>query len=152
MKSLKVISISPVNTEKQRVDGKPSRQYYTITFADALNPFKKHVSRVFFQVYDERRNVNRWNIATPENASALVGQTIPGEIVSAKVERYPVLKNDGSQQTDKNGNPVYADTFTVIKFDGETLDSLLKNSGHKLAAQTQSTTEVNSFINEAANV
>lgn len=153
MKSLKVISVTPVNTEKARKDGKPSRQYYTITFADALNPLKKHSSRTFFQIFDEKRGVNRWNIATPEAASSLIGQTIPGEIVTSAVETYPVLKSDGTQQIDKNGSPVYANKFTVVKFEGEALSDLLKSSGHKIATQSQqSNAEVSNLANEVANL
>lgn len=122
MSHLKLISISPVKTEKERKDGKVSRQYYTASFTNPNNPFSKVVSRTFWQQHNADGTEATWKTANPELVKSFIGKLIPGSIVSSKVEEYDIVnENTGEVRT--------ASTYTAVVLEGETAQSVFKASG-----------------------
>lgn len=121
MSHLKLISISPVKTEKARKDEKVSRQYYTAAFTNPANPFGKVVSRTFWQQHNADGTEATWKTGNPALVKDFVGKLIPGSIVSSKVEEYDI--------TDSLGNTRAASTYTAVVLEGETAQSVFKASG-----------------------
>lgn len=122
MSHLKLISISPVKTEKARKDEKVSRQYYTAAFTNPANPFGKVVSRTFWQQHNADGTEATWKAADPALVKDFVGKLIPGQIVSSKVEEYDIV-NEGT------GEVRQASTYTAVVLEGETAQSVFKASG-----------------------
>lgn len=120
MKTVKLISISEVKTEKVRTDGKVSRKYYTAYFADSLNPFAKQTQRNIFQDHNQDGTVAIWKSGDPAIVKNFIGKEIPGQIVNCSVAPYDI-----------NGRMV--DSFTTVLLDGEKLSAILKQSGHTMA-------------------
>lgn len=122
MKTVKLISISEVKTEKQRTDGKSSRQYYTAYFADVMNPFAKQIQRNIFQSHSADGKTANWRAGNPELVKNFIGKEIPGQFVNSKVEPYQI---DGRTVT----------TYTTVVLEGENVDSIFKQSGHPIAKE-----------------
>lgn len=120
MKTVKLISISEVKTEKSRTDGKVSRKYYTAYFSDASNPFAPKRQRNFFQDHNADGTVATWKSGDPAVVSQYVGKDIPGEFINATVTPYEL-----------NGKMV--NSYTAIVLSGEKLSNILKAQGHSLA-------------------
>lgn len=120
MKTVKLISISEVKTEKSRTDGKVSRKYYTAYFSDASNPFAPKRQRNFFQDHNADGTVATWKSGDPAVVSQYVGKEIPGEFINATVTPYEL-----------NGKMV--NSYTAIVLSGEKLSNILKAQGHSLA-------------------
>ena len=121
MNNLQLVSISPVKTEKSRIDNKVSRQYYTASFANPANPFGKVVSRTFWQQHNADGTEATWKTANPELVKTFVGKLIPGQIVSSVVEEYDI--------TDSLGNIRAASTYTAVVLEGENAQSVFKAAG-----------------------
>ena len=120
--NLQLVSISEVKTEKERVDGKVSRQYYTATFINPENPFSKAVSRVFWQQHNVEGTEATWKTANPDLVKKFVGKLIPGRIVSSVVEEYDIV-NAGT------GEVRTATTYTAVVLEGETAQAVFKAAG-----------------------
>lgn len=127
MKSnLKVIAMSEVRTEKERKDGRPSRQFYVATFQDSSNPFSKPAKRTIWQAYNQNTGKNEWLIGSPEAVKALMrsGQSIPASIVTKSVEAYIIPGADGMQNEVK--------TYTTVVFAHENENTVFKQAGHPI--------------------
>lgn len=125
MKQLKVIGISNVKEEKPRSDGKKSRKYYTLYFADAENLLTNKGQRNFFENHTPDGKDTFWKCADPSTAKSLVGTLISGEIVRAEVEPYQIGER-------------MATSTTVVLLKGEFLASIVSQSGHELAGSAAS--------------
>jgi len=140
MKTVKLMSITDVKTEKQRTDGKKSRQYYVAEFGNPSNPFAPSVKRTFFQAHNADGSTT-WKGANPSTVSAAIGKEIPGSIINMKVEKYPVLLADGTQQKRKDGSLVFADNVTIVCFEGENAEAIVRANG-KTPINAQTTVSV----------
>lgn len=121
MSHLKLVSISEVKTEKGRIDGKVSRQYYTAMFSNPSNPFAKTVSRTFWQQHNADGTSAEWRGANPSEVKTFIGKLIPGQIVSSQVEAYDITGNDGAIRE--------ANSYTTVVLDGENVVSVFKAAG-----------------------
>ena len=120
MKTVKLVSISEVKTEKARTDGKISRKYYTAYFMDALNPFAKKQQRNFFEDHaNDEGTATIWKSGDPAIVKQFIGKELPGQIVNCEVEPYMI--NDRS-----------VTSFTTVLLDGERLSTILKQSNRIL--------------------
>jgi hypothetical protein len=119
---LQLVSMSEIKTEKERVDNKVSRQYYTATFINPENPFSKTVSRVFWQQHNVEGTEATWKTANPELVKRFIGKLIPGRIVSSVVEEYDIV-NPGT------GEVRTASTYTAVVLEGETAQAVFKAAG-----------------------
>lgn len=124
MSTLKLNKISEIKTEKERTDGKVSRQYYTATFSNPSNPFSKTVSRVFWQQHNVEGTEATWKAGDPKEVKQFIGKTIPGQIVSSKVEAYDI--------TDTLGTTREANTYTAVVLEGELPETVFKAAGKVL--------------------
>lgn len=124
MSHLKLVQISEVKTEKERVDGKVSRQYYTASFSNPSNPFLKTVSRVFWQQHNADGTSAEWRGANPSETRAMLGKLIPGQIVAAQVEAYDITGSDGAIRE--------ANSYTTVVFEGENPVAVFKAAGKNL--------------------
>ncbi len=128
---LKIENVSGVKTEKARADGKPSRQYYTVTFTSPDNPFIKPTSRTIFQNQSADGKggwINSWRGGTPEQILDLKGQTIEGSIEVLDVPQY---------EFNLNGQTIKSNTFTAIRFGHEKLETVRTAVINRLARQNQ---------------
>ena len=130
MSTLKLVSISEVKTEKERIDEKKSRQYYIATFRNPANPFSKTVSRTFWQQHNADGTETSWKVGNPNEVKQFIGKEIPGKIVSSKVEAYDI--------TDSLGNIREANTYTAVVLDGETVESVFKAAGKNIIQVVES--------------
>jgi hypothetical protein len=121
MNTLKLSSVTAPKTEKSRVDGKVSRQYFTATFTNPANPFAKGVSRVFWQQHNADGTEATWKGANPKDVAAFVGKEIPGYIAARQVEAYDITSIDGSIRE--------ANSYTAVVLDGELETAVFKASG-----------------------
>lgn len=133
MKTVKLVSISEVKTEKQRIDGKVSRKYYTAYFADAQNPFAKQVQRNIFQSHSTDGIVATWKSGDPALVKSFVGKEIPGEFVNSVVEPYKI---DGRE----------VNSFTTVVLAGENVKTIFKQSGHTIVEETKEESVVENEI------
>lgn len=129
-KELRIEEISETRTEKDRIDDKKPREYYTILFSDAANPLKAHRTRNFFQRHSPDGTEAYWRGANPVDAKVMKGANIKGEIMKVAVAPYPVLDSKGIERM--------VDNFTIVIFDGENLAEVVRNYGHILAGQLTS--------------
>ncbi len=125
MKTVKLVSISEVKTEKTRTDGKVSRKYYTAYFMDALNPFAKQQQRNMFQDHNTDGKLAIWKSGDPLIVGKFVGKEIPGQIINCNVVKYKIDGRD-------------VNSFTTVLLDGEKLTAVLKQAGHVLAEEEKS--------------
>lgn len=137
MNKLIITSVGETRPEKARIDGKVSRQFMTVQFAEALedgspNPFRK-TSRNIFQQHSSDGKSAQWR-QTPEELRSLMKNKslIPGEIATEAVESFPVLGANGEPSRDKNGKAVYADRYTAVVLAGESKERIFAAAGHKL--------------------
>jgi len=121
MSQLKLVSISEVKTEKARSDEKVSRQYYSATFSNPLNPFSRNIKRVFWQQHNADGTLAEWKGADPKDVKAFIGKNIPGAIVSSQVEEYEI--------STPGFEPRMANTYTTVVLDGETPQAVFKAAG-----------------------
>ena len=128
MKTVKLVSISEVKTEKQRTDGKISRKYYTAYFADAHNPFAKQVQRNIFQSHSTDGTVATWKSGDPMLVKSFVGKEIPGQFVNSTVETYKIDDRDVS-------------TFTTVVLEGENVNTIFKQNGHPIVTKAEDKAE-----------
>lgn len=129
-KSLRVEEMSEVKVEKDRIDGKKAREFYTLMFSDAGNPLITWRTRNFFQHHSPDGTEAYWRGANPVDAQVLVGSTVKGEIMKVPVETYTILDGTGIARDVNN--------FTIVIFDGETIPEVVRNYGHLLAGQVNS--------------
>ena len=122
MKTVTLISIGTIKTEKERKDAKVSRKFYTAYFMDSTNPFAKPQQRNIFQLHvgEEGKEV-AWKGGDPAIVSQFVGKQIPGEIVA----------NISVKPYELNGKMVT--TTSCVLLDGEKLETILKQANHELA-------------------
>ena len=128
--SLTLVSISEVKTEKERVDNKKSREYYTAEFRDINNPFAPTVKRNFFQAHDESGQVTMWKGADPKSVASFIGKQIPGQIVKATVLPYKI----GDRTVD---------SYTTAVLAHETAERVFKAAGHEVVDATTGEVVVN---------
>lgn len=127
MSKLKVHSVSAVKTEKERKDGKKSRDFITVNLADASNPFSvKLYTRNIFQ-RQLKDGSNSWGAMNPLAVKALEGTLIDGKVATANVEPY-IIKGE---TPDKDRT---VSLYTTVLFAGETIESVARQQGHKMAA------------------
>lgn len=124
-KELRVEEMSEVKVEKERVDGKKSREYYTLLFSDAANPLIHWRARNFFQQHSPDGKEVYWRGANPASAKSMVKAVIKGEIMKVPVETYTIVDGTGVARD--------VDNFTIVIFDGESLEEVVKSYGHLLA-------------------
>lgn len=124
---LRVEEMSEVKTEKERVDGKKSREYYTLMFSDAANPLINWRTRNFFQHHSPDGSQAYWRGANPTNAKAMIGATVKGEIMKVPVETYTIVDGTGVSRE--------VDNFTIVIFNGETIEEVVRSYGHIHAQQ-----------------
>ncbi len=121
MNKLKITAISSLQTEKERVDGKVSREYFTAKFVDESNPFAiKEQSRNFFQQHNADGTEATWGALNYDRVKSMVGQTCPGYIANETVVSYDI---DGRE----------VNSYTAVVLPGENKASLFKALGHPLA-------------------
>ena len=77
MSKLTVITVSAVKTEKARYDGKPQREFVTITFADKSNPFnvRTYTRNIFQRLVGD---ANSWGATSPAILKSLEGKQVDG--------------------------------------------------------------------------
>lgn len=133
--------------EKKRIDNKVSREHLTITANEAIdngdgglvaNPFRE-VKRTLFQRHNADGSSAAWR-QTPAQIDGLIkgGLAIPGSIETRDVEAYPVLGADGKQNKTKDGKPVFANSFTALVFEGESVEKVFAAAGKKLVKSSSS--------------
>jgi hypothetical protein len=127
---LRVEEMSDVKVEKDRIDGKKPREFYTLAFSDAANPLKLWRTRNFFQHHSPDGTEAYWRGANPADAKAMVGSKIKGEMMKVPVEPYEIIDGTGVSRTVNN--------FTIIVFDGDDIPSVVRSYGHLLAGQLNS--------------
>ena len=116
-KSVKLVRLGEVKTASD------NRQYYTATFQDPANPFAKETSRNFWQqLNNDGEGV--WKGANPTAVKAFVGKTIPGEIISAKVQPYNIIGAGGVERE--------ASTYTTVILGSELAEVVFKAAGHEM--------------------
>lgn len=132
-----ILSVSAPKTEKTRKDGKPSRQYFSVEFADASNPFATSRKRNFFQVYDAAGQPI-WKGVSPANIATLVGTNVGGRFYSAKVKPYQIGER-------------MVDTYSTVILPHEEINIVgtLKQLGHELATEAAAATSTASQKAEA---
>ncbi len=121
MSKLKITSVSELKTEKARSDKKVSRQFYTIKGFDSENPLTGSFQRNVFQDHSTDGKTAFWKAADYNQAKALVGQDIIGEIVRMEVAPYDI---NGRQAT----------SFTAVVLKGENAATIAKANGHVLSS------------------
>lgn len=119
-KSLKLVALSAVSTAKD------DRQYYTAEFQDPSNPFAKTVKRNFWQ-QKNAAGTPEWRGADPAVVKNFVGRTIPGQLMTAKVEPYTVIGAGGVERT--------ANIFTTAILGSELPEQVFKSLNHPLAVE-----------------
>lgn len=145
-KMLLVTNVTEAKSEKERIDGKASCLFVGVTFAEVLqspngkiyeNPFKSGFRNIF-QRHSADGQSAKWKV-TPEQLNTLKNEklAIPGEIVTRTVERFPVLGVDGKQSKTKNGELVFADKYTAVVLEGESIEAIFKAAGHKIVAEQE---------------
>lgn len=122
MNKLVILSVSAPKTEKARKDGKPSRQYFSVEFGDAGNPFATSRKRNFFQTYDAAGQPI-WKGVSPANIATLVGTQCDGRFASYNVKPYQIGERMVS-------------TYSTVILPHEEINivATLKQLGHELAA------------------
>lgn len=138
---LVLLAISAISTEKERKDGKVSRQFYIAEFQDPNNPFSETRKRTIFQQHNADGTKASWRAGNPDQVKKFLGKEIPGEIVSENVPEYDIVINGESRKANK---------YTTVVFSHETVESVFKAAGHALDAK--STTVVASEVTAAAEV
>ena len=150
MKNQKMLIITDVlkaKTEKERIDGKASRQYAGTTFAEAIegsdgklyaNPFRTGYRNIFQNHTPDGKDV-RWKVS-PDQLNALKqgNLAIPGEIVTKKVKEFPVLGPDGKQNKAKDGTPVTGNRYTAVVLAGESVERVFAAAGHEIVGDIES--------------
>ncbi len=134
MKTVTLISVGAIKTEKERKDGKVSRKYYTAYFMDSLNPFMKKQQRNIFQnhVGIEGKELS-WKAGDPTIVSQFIGKQIPGQVVNSTVKPFKI--------DDKVVN-----SYTCVVLDGEKLETILKQEGHELATKVEAIVETKQAV------
>lgn len=143
-----ITNVIAAKKEKNRVDGKISREYCGITFSEAIsdgkgglyaNPFRTGFRNIF-QNHSADGKSARWKV-TPAQLELLKDKSlaIPGEIITKKVEKFPVLGADGKQNKDKQGNLVFADKYTAVVLEGESVEQVFSAAGHRIVGELSST-------------
>jgi hypothetical protein len=142
-------AISAPRAEKARTDGKASRQFITVTAAEALqdaqgnyypNPFTA-ASRNVWQKHSADGKSAAWGSTSPEALGMLKSNNnaIPGEIVSKKVKQFPVIDAvTGKQRTTKEGKLVFADSYTTVLFGNEDVVRVFKAANHEIVEERSS--------------
>jgi len=121
MKTLKLISVTEIKSEKERKDGKVSREYFTAEFVDSSNPFAiKTVKRNFFQLHNADGSEATWGALNYSAIKSMVGKTFAGEVVNEPVAAYQI---DGREVT----------SYTTVLLPGENKATIFKQLGHPLA-------------------
>lgn len=134
--NLKIVSAGELKTENRQADNKPNRQYYTVEFGNADNPFLRTRSLNFWQQHINRKNaageletVCEWRGADPKTIKTMVGKTVRGAIVEGNVEPYTLNVTKGGVEEERT-----ITTFTTVVFEGELPESVFKRQGHPLAS------------------
>ena len=118
MKKVLIYAVSEVKTEKERKDGKNQRQYFSVQFKDASNPFAPARTRNFFQSYDAQGNCV-WKGVSRADISALIGTTVDGRFASFNVEPYEIA-----------GRMVSTYSTVILPHEEINLTATLKQLGH----------------------
>lgn len=133
-KTLTLIAMGAILTEKVRTDGKVSRQYYTAEFGDQSNPFGQSVKRVIWQQHSADGKTASWRAGNPAQVKLFIGKQVPAEIVCLQVPAYDVQGGDGVVRQ--------ATKYTTVVFAHETVNSVFKSAGHPLEENTVINTTV----------
>lgn len=133
-KTLLLVAMSAILTEKSRTDGKVSRQYYTAEFQNPENPFGPSVKRVIWQQHNADGTQASWRAGNPTVVKGFLGKQIPGEIVCQEVPAYNINGTDGVTRQ--------ATKYTTVVFTHETIASVFKAAGHPLDAPAVSTATI----------
>ena len=123
MNQIKVIAVSEEKTAK---DG---RKFYTITVQDATNMFAPQRTRNMWQQRDAQNNPV-WRIPNAEQAKALIGKLLPGQIVTKSVVAFEIA------------NPVTGEirtvnSYTSVVFGHEDVDATFAAFGHPVLGSAQ---------------
>ncbi len=145
-KMLIITNVIPAKSEKERTDGKASRLYAGTTFGQAIegsdgrlyaNPFRTGFRNIF-QKHSADGKSAQWKV-TPDQLNDLKNGklAIPGEIITKKVEQFPVLGADGKQSKNKAGELVFADRYTAVVLEGESVKAIFAAAGHKIVGDVE---------------
>lgn len=127
---LLIKSIGAIKTEKERKDGKPSRQYYVLEAVDANNPMLGTQRNIFSDQFGKFKG------GDPEVMKLFVGKTIEGGIAKIAVKPYEI--------TDRNsGEKRQVNSYTAIVFAHETAAQVAQAAGHELAEEVTSLSSAN---------
>lgn len=120
MSKLNVMNVSDLRTENRKKDNKVNLQYFFITVADEGNPFTGHQVKIT-QRHSADGKTASWSGVDYNQAKALIGKQIEGEIVRAEVAPYQIEDRTATH-------------FTCVVLKGQNLDSVLKQNGKKLSS------------------
>lgn len=123
---LTIKSVSAPKTEKVRKDGKASRQYFSVLFLDASNPFATGRSRNFFQSYDAKGQLT-WKGVDPASIQALVGTCVDGSFREFNVTPYSIGVGDTARM-------VSTYSTVILPHEANNIVATLKSLGHTLPA------------------
>jgi len=142
--TLVVTNVSEIKTETTRKDGKPSREYFTVSVRDIVNIMddKAIQKRTVFQSYNSN-NEPEWKI---NPADVVKGVQMPGAIVNFETEPYFIKSDNGKElheTTGEVGN--YVTGYKTFLLPSEMASenaalAVLKQSGKTLKGMTQTAT------------
>ena len=144
MKKVIITGATAPKKEKARIDGKVSREFMTVTFAEAIdngkgglvaNPFRT-CSRNIWQNHSADGTKALWK-QTPAQLQELINAklAIPGSITTNSVTSYPVLGVDRKQNKDKAGNLIFAERYTAVVLGGEDTKRIFEAAGHDIVSE-----------------
>ena len=120
------IKVVAVSEEKLAKDG---RSYYTITVQDATNFFAPQRTRNMWQQRDSQNNPV-WRIPNAEQAKALVGKLLPGQIITKSVVPFEIV----NQET---GETRTVTSYTAVVFGHEDVDATFNAFNHPVIGSAQ---------------
>lgn len=134
------IKVVAVSEEKTAKDG---RKFYTITVQDATNPFAPQRTRNMWQQMDASNNPV-WRIPNGEQAKALVGKLIPGQIITKSVVAFDIVN-------ESTGEARTVNSYSSVVFGHEDVDATFAAFGHPVlgSAQAEKLTPSAAFVEEA---
>lgn len=127
---LLIEAVGALKTEKERKDGKPSRQYYVLEAVDANNPMLGTQRNIFSDQFGKFKG------GSPEVMKLFIGKNIEGSIQKIAVKPYEI--------TDRiSGEKRQVSSYTAIVFGHETAAQVAKAAGHELAEEVTTLSNAN---------
>lgn len=120
------IKVVAVSEEKLAKDG---RAFYTITVQDATNVFAPQRTRNMWQQRDAQGNPV-WRIPNADQAKALIGKLIPGQIISKTVVPFEITNEETGEVRTVN-------SCTSVIFGHEDVNATFAAFGHPVLGSPQ---------------